>query len=303
MPADIMRCLLFAAAMLMLGASTAADVAPPSYSVPLWAYSDEDNTVFLLGSLHALRPEDHPLPASVDRAFNLADRLVLEVDMSRVSPGEAAAVSRAYGQFRESEGNLSGALSSRTRKLLVDYLAARGDTIARFERMKPWMVSIQLGLQEISRLGYDPRLGVDAFLMQRALESGKPIGQLETFEQQLRLLSSDPLPVQDLALRVSLERAGGFAGELQALIEAWKAADIESLYDIGIAGADEYPALSPQLDRLIADRNETMATGIRQLIEGDENALVVVGAMHLGGDRGILSLLADSYPFGRVKKP
>ena len=48
-------------------ATKAATTAP----VPLlWKVSDRDNTLYLLGSLHLLKPSDYPLSADVDAAFD-----------------------------------------------------------------------------------------------------------------------------------------------------------------------------------------------------------------------------------------
>ena len=46
----------------------------------LWKVSDADNSVYLLGSFHLLKPDDYPLPLEVDRAFDDAESLLFEVD-------------------------------------------------------------------------------------------------------------------------------------------------------------------------------------------------------------------------------
>ena len=42
--------------------------------------------VTLLGSMHVLRPSDHPLPASVDALIDRAELIVMEIDLDDVDP-------------------------------------------------------------------------------------------------------------------------------------------------------------------------------------------------------------------------
>ena len=63
-------------------ATKAATTAP----VPLlWKVSDRDNTLYLLGSLHLLKPSDYPLSGDVDRAFADAEKVVFEVALEELA--------------------------------------------------------------------------------------------------------------------------------------------------------------------------------------------------------------------------
>ena len=42
---------------------------------------------------------------------------------------------------------------------------------------------------------------------------------------------------------------------------------------------------------MVVDRNRAWTPKIVELLEGDRNAMVVVGSMHLIGDEGLVSLL------------
>src|SRR3546814_3137678 len=45
----------------------------------LWQASDADNTVYLLGSFHLLKPDDYPLSSDVNDAFADAEAVVFEM--------------------------------------------------------------------------------------------------------------------------------------------------------------------------------------------------------------------------------
>ena len=47
----------------------------------LWTVDGKSNTIYLMGSLHVLRPKDGPLPAVADAAYADAEQLIMEIDM------------------------------------------------------------------------------------------------------------------------------------------------------------------------------------------------------------------------------
>ena len=76
---------IFAAVLLGL-CSACAQAAPPKPL--LWKVSDADNHVYLLGSFHALRPDDYPLAPSVDAAIADAEKVVFEMSPAELRSPE-----------------------------------------------------------------------------------------------------------------------------------------------------------------------------------------------------------------------
>ena len=64
---------------------------------PVWAIHGEHNTVYLAGSVHLLKADDSSLPPAFDHAYGGARALVMELDMSKVDPMEAAGVNVRSG--------------------------------------------------------------------------------------------------------------------------------------------------------------------------------------------------------------
>ncbi|MEO6517685.1 MAG: TraB/GumN family protein, partial [Pseudoxanthomonas sp.] len=79
----------FAAATLASVSLARADAARPATAAPpvplLWKVSDADNSVYLLGSFHLLKPSDYPLSKDVARAFADAESLVFELPPEEMS--------------------------------------------------------------------------------------------------------------------------------------------------------------------------------------------------------------------------
>jgi uncharacterized protein len=51
-----------------------------------WSAKGAHNTVYLLGSVHVLKPEDSDLPPDSLRAYDNSKALVMELDLNNISP-------------------------------------------------------------------------------------------------------------------------------------------------------------------------------------------------------------------------
>ena len=154
---------------------------------------------------------------------------------------------------------------------------------------------LTIGQRELSRLGFDAELGIDRYLQQFALHEGKEILQLETFGEQINILSSDPIELQELSLRVSLEERQNVAQDLNELLAAWEQGNADKMLDLTLQSTLRYPELTKQMDNLIDKRNVRMAQRIRDYADTSNTYLIVVGALHMGGKNGIIRLLQDDY--------
>ena len=67
----------------------------------LWRYQSGTSTVYLAGSLHLLKQSIYPLPAQYEQAFELSDKLVLEVNTTALSPSEIYAKTQAAARLTE----------------------------------------------------------------------------------------------------------------------------------------------------------------------------------------------------------
>lgn len=275
--------------LLVLPAVAAADAPTPL----LWKVSDADNAVYLLGSFHLLKSDDYPLAASTDAAFEDAERVVFEI-----SPEEANSPSLAQGfqaaALRGDGGTLQQSLPAELWAQLQAHVQARGGNAAALQGFDAWYVSLVIVLGEMQRLGLDPSHGVDRHFIDRAVAAGKPTMGLETGVQQIALFE-EMTPEQQVA---SLADAIGEAAELKEGIERlhalWRAGDADGLAEETIGELQrEYPALYARMNR---DRNLAWMPKLRAMLDDSDSddALVVVGAMHLLGDDGLVTLLREA---------
>jgi len=275
--------------------------------ISLWRVSHGESTVYLLGSIHAVKPSFYPLPAAMDSAFKAADRVVFEVDLQGVNDAAIATLVRDKGLYPPTQ-HLEDELSTITLKRLRDYLLSRAASdasapslsLADVQQMRPWYLSLVLGMQELQHAGYNPALGIDQHYFDRARQLNKPTGALETAEAQILLLATDSPEGQDLSLRSTLTTADNFEAQLEQLIDVWRRGNVDAMLTLSLEAEGDDPLLDQQFKRLINDRNRQMVTHIHGYLERTETTLVIVGALHLGGEQGLLTMLQRDYVVTQV---
>lgn len=281
---------LWMCGLLLLGWLLAGQALAEAGKCFLWEVTSKQATVYLLGSVHMMRPQDYPLDACIDSAFARAGTLAVELDMPAQDADRMGALMLEKALYPPGE-SLESQLAPATLERLRNHLAARGIPIERVSGMRPWFLGLQLALQEAAARGYRADLGIDVQLLDRARGS-KRILELENAQEQIDALAGDGPAVQDLALRAALEDLAHMDGYLEALIGLWRAGDAEGLYRMMMEPVARYPALESQMQRLLHDRNHAMTRKIVAMLQGSGVHLVVVGGGHMGGEQGILSLLA-----------
>jgi uncharacterized protein YbaP (TraB family) len=287
------------------GAGPAASAAAPSNATTserplLWKVSDADNSVYLLGSFHLLKPDDYPLPAEVDRAFDDAQSLLFEVDPREMNSPETMVAARKYMAYAPGK-SLSKVVPKPTLEKLDKLMAAGGGSAQAMEQRKPWAVSLGLIMGVTQALGFKAELGLDRNLMERAAKAGKPTAGLETVEAQLSALDSVPYAEQAQGLDEFLDDPMKASKEMQDMHAWWRAGDVAKL-DSGMRldMAKKTPISYKMLD---VDRNNAWMPKIEQRLTGSrhDDTLVVVGSLHLLGKDGLVEKLrAKGYKVERI---
>ena len=177
-----------------------------------------------------------------------------------------------------------------TYRKLTHYLQKQGLPAAMFMKMKPGLIAMTLSVFQIQKLGYSPDLGVDRHFLGRANKDKKEILELETIDQQLELMLN--FADDELMLKHTMSQVDKMEEEIANMIDAWKKGDAVKLEKIMLDDpVKESPDYKTLIDRLITDRNHTMTDKIKAYLKEKKNYFVIVGAGHLVGDEGIVSLL------------
>lgn len=278
-----------AAVLLAAAAALSATAADAREHSVLWAVHGEHNTVYLLGSIHVLRPGDGELPAAALEAYADAERLVMEIDLDDPAVAEPAALLGTMQRvallpdgesLRSVLGDDYAAVAERARESGLD--------LALLDPFAPWFVATMLLQLELAQRGFQPELGIEQQLADRAARDGKPIEGLETAEQQFAVLAGLPLGEQKRFLMMSLGESERLDAEIEDLLAAWRSGDVEALEEMLSAAFEEFPELYGPLTE---DRNRAWVERLTELLDDRDDYLVVVGALHLVGRHSVVDLL------------
>jgi uncharacterized protein YbaP (TraB family) len=187
---------------------------------------------------------------------------------------------------------LESHLSKETYELAKARMNRFGMPIEFFHKSKPWFLALMITALEMQRLGFDPEYGIDNYFLKKAA-GGKRIIELESVAYQTNLLSTLSEGEQELFLLSTLRDLDVLAREMDTLAKAWNTGDTEAFESIVSKGAQDDPRLIPLYDKLIYERNTTMASRIEGFLKTGGRYFVVVGAGHLVGKKGIVEHLKE----------
>lgn len=255
----------------------------------LWRVQSKVNTVYLLGSIHFLKPDMYPLSDVIEEAFNKSDVLAVEADIRNENP-EAAARLMVSGLYMSND-TLDAHISPETYDLVKEESAKLGLPIEYVRKQKPWFLGISTQALALMKAGYDPSYGIDLYFLKKAKE--KKVIELEGLDYQLNLLAGFPEKEQELLLIYMLKDLDTMSEEVDALTGAWKSGDAAAVDRIMNRSLIDDKGLSPVYEKLIFARNRAIAAKIERYLKSKGTYFVVVGAAHLVGEKGIVQLLKD----------
>lgn len=276
---------LYLVSILLLSMSHIANA-----SSSVWKISNGKTNLYLGGTVHVLAADDYPLPAEFEQAYALANTLVLETDMAKLESVEfqktmMKELSYPLGQ------SLVQHLTPDTYALLAEFCASRGISMHAMNQFKPSMVSLVLTMTELQRLNLSG-VGVDNYYNAKAERDGKALGQLETVEQQLDFIADMGNGKDDELIRYSLEDIKELPTFMQEMKTAWRVGNNQALIDLAITPiSKDFPDI---YQSLLVIRNTNWLPKIEAMFDNDDTELVLVGALHLVGEDGLLQRLEAS---------
>lgn len=285
---SLKRFLATTVAALSLGASACASVhTPPPGAVPgpaLWQVADEDTTIYLFGTVHALPEGKNWFDGRIERAFNSADELVTEIDVS--SAASSAQALQAASALPEGQ-TLRSLMTNENRQQYEAALVGLGLPVEALDKYEPWFAAMTLSLLPLLRSGYQTQSGVELSLNGRA--GDKTRGALETIEQQVDLFDTLPQEAQLAFLDGTVEKLDDATSTLDAMVAEWLEGDA-----LALAGLLNAELTDPVLyDRLLTSRNANWAAWIENRLEKPGTVFIAVGAGHLAGAGSVQEQLKD----------
>lgn len=273
----------------------------------LWEVSDENNTVYLLGTVHIGKSEVYPLSKGLREAIEASDKVSFEVDFANQEGMQYLAQKQMYLDGT----TLDNHVDEETYKRIVTLMEQYGVPEEQTKCFKPWALSNTLtaltsqDTDSIETVGTYPV--IDAYVYSKALLEDKEILEIEGYVFQADLLDGIPVDYQIESLKAGLDMVEAVQkGEVNTedgtneveLMNQWikmmKVRDIkgfEESYpkDAGIESGDI------MTKALFEGRDAHMTEKIVEYLNDatDANYFVAVGAGHMIGKGGIVQQLQE----------
>ena len=248
----------------------------------LWQIdSPQGKSSYLFGTIHVEDPRILNLPDKVRKVFTSCKSITLEI-----IPDDNAQQA-AMGSMLFSDGRtLKQAVGVSTYTRAIKAMQTLGMPEHFVALMKPWAVSVMLSVPA-------PKTGVflDKRLYLMARQRGMPAHAMETIDEQLAVFDSMPDTDQKKMLEQTLNQLSSLPSQFERLKRAYLSRDLERLEAISNEQLPkDDPATKQLMVKLLDKRNHKMLERMQpRLREG--KAFIAVGALHLGGEQGLLPLL------------
>ena len=244
---------------------------------------------YLFGTIHVSDPRVFNLPKAAEEAFAKAHIAAFEA-ANDDNPEDS--VVKTYFELPK-DTDLEEVIGSETYDRMMGLFLFQVLKFERLDRMQPWVIWMLVGGQEITvdvRQQKDKPV-LDDWLQTRAADDGKEVVALETAIQQWSIFSDMPMEDQVSMLRSAIDHYNGPRTKVER-IRLYLDGDLavrQALWDRFLSSMD--PAVAQRFnERLVTGRNRSMTERLVALFARG-STFVAVGAMHLPGEEGILSLL------------
>ena len=282
--------LLLAAVQPALAAPEVAAASPPPRPA-IWVVEDEDTKIYLFGTVHVFPAGLKWRSAAVDRAIAQADELVMETpdaSTAEMELSERMLDRMALDAPEPVLERVAPALRPRLRAALEETELP----IEYYDELQTWAIAFMLtGFQLARQIGGEEGAaglsGAEDELGALFKASGRPIGGVETIEEQLGVFASMPAEAQRLFLESTLADPEAVAAEQERGTEkSWVSGDIEAI-------AAEMQAMPRALyEPLLTRRNRNWADWLVRRMAQPGIVLFAVGVGHLAGPDSVQRMLA-----------
>lgn len=261
------------------------EIPPPPLHPALWMVKDADTTIYLFGTIHALRPGMPWFGGQVAQAFGESATLVTEI--ANVGSMDTAQVLLASAMLPPGQ-SLRAKLSEADRTAYDAALTKAAIPAAALDRFKPWYAAVVLSSLPLLKSGFKLEEGVEIQLATRAKAAGKGQEALETAAYQLGLFDSLPEAGQLAYLRQVIASLDQVTAQIDTLIGEWGEGDADGLAKT--MNAEEFDAGLTEL--LLTRRNIAWADWIKARLAKPGTVFLAVGAGHLAGPGSVQDQLS-----------
>ena len=263
----------------------------PAQSQLLWQVSGHGLTrpSYLFGTHHLIPVSFLDSVPGLFRAFNRCDAVVGEMVMNNIDDSEKIMQASTLPQ-----GVTMDSLLNAEDYALVDagLRTVLQIGLKELALMKPAAIRTMYETELYRQYtGFDDDTQSDSYFQQIAARQGKQVFGLESVDMQIALLfGNDDQKQEALSLVETVSHREEGLQEIETLNALYKAGEIDRLVKMAQEQGDPQAMAPEEYDRMVDDRNLAWAEQLPDLMQA-RPCFIAVGAMHLGGEKGLIQLL------------
>ncbi len=255
----------------------------------LWRISGQGlaATSYLYGTIHMIGKSDFFLTDSTSAAIDRAKLVAFEINMQDMMnlPAQMGLMMKS---FMAGGKTLKDLLSTADYALVKAHFDKQGLPIFLFERMKPMFLTVlaDADMSAGGLTGDGDMVSYELKIMEIAERQKKKMTGLETAEYQMSMFDSIPYEDQAKMLVESIKSTDTGSDQMAEMVRLYKSQDIVGM--VAMMGEDE--GIGEYEDLLLNQRNRNWIPIMGDMMS-QQPTFFAVGAGHLGGDQGVVSLL------------
>jgi uncharacterized protein YbaP (TraB family) len=276
--------------------TTSGPVRTQPARMPFYVATRGTTTIYVLGTLHVGDPVDYPpkqpFRPQILAALATSPTLALELspDDLLVSQDDVT----KYGVCRDA--CLPRLLPEPLWRKLAFRLRGNPAALEEIKKMRPWLASLLVETYDSLSAGLQTEYGTEAQLQNVYLrQRGKLVG-LETLGEQMRAFTSLSLAQQREMLAQDLvQTPAENLADVQTLHRLWQVGDADAIAAWQAAKSEVLARdkrVSDSIDnKIVYERNRRFVARMLLIAGPNKPVFVAIGALHLGGPKGVLQLL------------
>ena len=249
----------------------------------LWKVTGKDlkEPSYLYGSIHIQDQRVFAFDTTVLTSLYSCDAFAMEILMDEIDPKEMTSCTYMP------KGKVLSEMMSENDFHKLDSICKKkvGTTAYLFNTMKPFFV---MSLLQQSEFSQDQEDALDVFFLKKAREANKLCYGVEEFKTQTDAIDAIKLKdqVEMLVATLNDTTTESTKDESAAMLEAYLSFNLDTM----IVMSND-PSMPKKFNKVfLIDRNVGMAKNFEK-IALEHSLFCVVGAAHLGGDKGVIALL------------
>lgn len=264
--------------------------------MPFYVATRGTTTIYVLGTLHVGDPVDYP-PAQPFRKPILAALAASPMLALELSPDDLLTSQDDVSKYgvcaRECLPRL---LPDPLWRKLAFRLRGNPAALDEIKKMRPWLASLLVETYDSLSAGLQTEYGTEAQLQNVYLRTRGKIVGLETLSEQMRAFTGLTLAQQREMLAQDLvQTPAENVADVQTLHRLWRVGDADAISAWETAKSEKLARdarLSAAIDnKIVYDRNRRFVARMVAIAAPNRPVFVAIGALHLGGPKGVLALL------------